>query len=135
MNYFILTYAVYLAASIALTIWVAKVLFRNGRVFLVDIFHGNNELANSVNKLLVVGFYLVNFGYMSLALKEGSNIPSTQVVVEVLSFKLGWIILILGGMHFRNSVDVGHQQGIKVGNWILKRHLTPLRPDDCDDVE
>jgi len=102
MNYFILTYAVYLATSIALTIWVAKVLFRNGRVFLVDIFHGNNELADSVNKLLVVGFYLVNFGYMSLALKEGSNIPSTQVVVEVLSFKLGWIILILGGKHFLN---------------------------------
>lgn len=102
MNYFILTYAVYLAASIALTIWVAKVLFRNGRVFLIDIFHGNNELADSVNKLLVVGFYLVNFGYMSLALKEGGTVLNIQVVVEVLSFKLGWIILILGGMHFLN---------------------------------
>lgn len=102
MNYFILTYTVYLAISIALTIWVAKVLFKNGRIFLVDIFHGNALLADSVNKLLVVGFYLINFGYMSLALKEGSNIPSAQVVVEVLSFKLGWIILILGGMHFLN---------------------------------
>ena len=102
MNYFILTYTVYLAISIALTIWVAKVLFKNGRIFLVDIFHGNALLADSVNKLLVVGFYLINFGYMSLALKEGSNIPNAQVVVEVLSFKLGWIILILGGMHFLN---------------------------------
>ena len=102
MNYFILTYTVYLAISIALTVWVAKVLFKNGRIFLVDIFHGNALLADSVNKLLVVGFYLVNFGYMSLALKEGSNIPNARVVVEVLSFKLGWIILILGGMHFLN---------------------------------
>ncbi|WP_199560894.1 hypothetical protein [Mucilaginibacter hurinus] len=59
MNYFILTYTVYLAASIALTIWVARVLFNNGRIFLVDIFHGNNALADAVNRLLIVGFYLV----------------------------------------------------------------------------
>jgi hypothetical protein len=104
MNYFILTYVIYLLASIALTVWVAKVLFKNGRIFLVDIFHGNNELADSVNKLLVVGFYLVNIGYMSLALKEYGSIANMQVVVEVLSYKVGWIILILGGMHFLNLV-------------------------------
>jgi hypothetical protein len=104
MNYFILTYLVYLLVSIALTVWVAKVLFKNGRIFLVDIFHGNNELADSVNKLLVVGFYLINIGYMSLALKETGTISSIQVVVEVLSYKLGWIILILGGMHFLNLI-------------------------------
>jgi len=102
MNYFILTYTFYIAISIALTIWVAKVLFKNGRIFLVDIFHGNVLLADSVNKLLVVGFYLINLGYVSLALKESSSIPSTQVVIEVLSYKLGCIILILGGMHFLN---------------------------------
>jgi hypothetical protein len=104
MNYFILTYAVYLVASIALTVWVAKVLFKNGRIFLVDIFHGNAELADSVNKLLVVGFYLINIGYMSLVLKEEGLIVNTQVVVEVLSRKLGYIILILGAMHFFNLV-------------------------------
>ncbi|MFS2189368.1 hypothetical protein FHW88_005121 [Mucilaginibacter sp. SG538B] len=104
MNYFILTYVIYLLASVALTVWVAKVLFKNGRIFLVDIFHGNSELADSVNKLLVVGFYLVNIGYMSLALKEYGSIASMQVVVEVLSYKVGWIILILGGMHFLNLV-------------------------------
>lgn len=104
MNYFILTYVIYLLASIALTVWVAKVLFKNGRIFLVDIFHGNEELADSVNKLLVVGFYLVNVGYMSLALKEYGTIANMQTVVEVLSYKVGWIILILGGMHFLNLI-------------------------------
>ena len=102
MNYFILTYAIYLSISIALTVWVARVLFTNGRIFLVDIFHGNTALADSVNKLLVVGFYLINVGYMSLDLKEAGLIPNVQAVVEVLSYKLGWIILILGGMHFLN---------------------------------
>ncbi len=102
MNYFILTYAIYLTISIALTIWVANVLFKNGRIFLVDIFHGNILLADSVNKLLVVGFYLINIGYMSLALKEADPITNTRIVIEVLSSKVGWIILILGGMHFLN---------------------------------
>ena len=104
MNYFICTYAFYLAISIALTVWVARVLFKNGRIFLVDIFHGNAQLADSVNRLLVVGFYLVNVGYMSLAMKEGGLIANTQVVLEVLSYKLGWIILILGAMHFLNLI-------------------------------
>lgn len=102
MNYFILTYAIYLVISISLTVWVARVLFKNGIIFLVDIFHGNTQLADSVNKLLLVGFYLINIGYMCLALKEAGTIPDVQVVVEVLSRKVGWIILILGGMHFLN---------------------------------
>lgn len=104
MNYFISTYAVYLTVSILLTVWVAKVLFNNGRIFLVDIFHGNTPLADSVNKLLVVGFYLVNIGYMCLVLKETDAIKSTQQVIEVLSYKIGTIILILGGMHFFNVI-------------------------------
>lgn len=102
MNYFILTYAIYLLVSISLTVWVAKVLFNNGRIFLVDIFHGNAPLADSVNRLLLVGFYLINIGYISLALKESGLITDARVVVEVLSYKLGFIILILGGMHFIN---------------------------------
>jgi len=104
MNYFILTYAVYFFVSVLLTFWVARVLFRNGRIFLVDIFHGNNELADSVNRLLVVGFYLINIGYMTLALKEAGSIANLQVVMEVLSYKIGRIILILGGMHFLNLI-------------------------------
>lgn len=104
MNYFILTYAAYLIISIALTVWVAKVLFKNGRIFLVDIFHGNTELADSVNKLLVVGFYLVNVGYMSMNLREVGTIADVQTVIEVLSRKLGYIILTLGAMHFLNLI-------------------------------
>jgi hypothetical protein len=104
MNYFILTYAAYLVISIALTVWVAKVLFKNGRIFLIDIFHGNTALADSVNRLLVVGFYLINIGYMSMNLKEVGTINDMQIVIEVLSRKLGYIILTLGAMHFLNLI-------------------------------
>ena len=102
MNYIILTYTIYMPLTIVLTVWVAKTLFTNGRVFLVDIFHGNEILADSVNKLLVVGFYLINIGYAVYTLQIFGEINSAQVVIEKLSIKIGAIILILGGMHFFN---------------------------------
>src|SRR6266481_7321142 len=98
----ITTYLIYLTISIALTIWVARTLHKNGRVFLVDVFHGNEQLADSVNHLLVVGFYLINFGYVSLALKLGYNVASAQEGIEALSVKVGMVLLVLGAMHFFN---------------------------------
>ena len=85
------TYLIYLAISIALTIWVARTLHKNGRVFLVDVFHGNDALADSVNHLLVVGFYLINFGYVSLALKLGYEVATAQEAMEALSVKIGMV--------------------------------------------
>jgi hypothetical protein len=102
MNYIILTYAIYMPITVILTIWVARTLFTNGRIFLVDIFHGNEQLADSVNKLLVVGFYLINIGYAVYTLQIFGEIVSVQAVIENLSVKIGAIILILGGMHFFN---------------------------------
>lgn len=102
MNYIIITYTAYIVLSISLTIWVAKTLFKNGKIFLVDIFHGNKELADSVNNLLLVGFYLINIGYAVYTLKVYNEIKNTQEVIESLSIKIGLIILILGAMHFFN---------------------------------
>ena len=96
------TYLVYLAISIGLTIWVAHTLHKNGRIFLVDVFHGNEPLADSVNHLLVVGFYLINLGYVSLALKLGYTLSTPQEGIEALSVKVGMVLLVLGGMHFFN---------------------------------
>ena len=102
MDILVTTYIIYLSVSIALTIWVAQTLHKNGRVFLVDVFHGNEALADSVNHLLVVGFYLINFGYISLALKLGYDVNSAREGIEALSWKVGLVLLTLGGMHFFN---------------------------------
>ncbi len=98
----ITTYLLYLAITIALTIWVAHTLHKNGHIFLVDVFHGNEPLADSVNHLLVVGFYLINLGYVSLMLKLGYKIATAQEGIEALSVKVGTVLLVLGGMHFFN---------------------------------
>jgi len=96
------TYGLYLVLSILLTIWVARTLYRNGRIFLVDAFIGNEKLADSVNHLLVVGFYLINVGFVSLALSEKVKPRNEAQVVELLSTKVGLVLLVLGAMHFFN---------------------------------
>ena len=101
-NLTIVAYCVYLPISIMLTIWVARTLFTNGRIFLLEIFHGNKELADSVNKLLLVGFYLINAGYILYIMTISEKLNTPQDVMEMLSKKIGLIILVLGFMHFFN---------------------------------
>lgn len=96
------TYLLYLAISAAITIWVARTLHDRGRIFLVNCTKGNEQLADSINDLLVVGFYLVNFGYVTLALKYGAKPTSLSESIEFLSTKIGLVFLILGAMHFFN---------------------------------
>ena len=96
------TYLMYLAISVALTVWVARTLSKNGRIFLVNSFESDERLADSVNHLLVVGFYLINMGYVTLALKLGDKPVTTQEAIEFLSTKVGLVLLVLGAMHFFN---------------------------------
>ncbi len=102
MHYQEIAYAIYLSVTIVLTVLVGRTLFRNGRVFLRDIFHGNLELAEAVDRLLLVGYYLVNIGFSVHSMLVTDDIESTRELMEVLSKKVGVIILILGGMHFFN---------------------------------
>jgi hypothetical protein len=127
MSYTVGTYLLYLAISIVLTIWVARTLFRNGRVFLVDVFHGNEKLADSVNHLLVVGFYLINLGYISLMLRLGYDIKDTRYSIEALSVKLGAVLLVLGGMHFLNLFVFSRMRR----HAALDHALPPVEPDAC----
>src|SRR5438046_9533541 len=96
------TYLAYLAISVALTVWVARTLHKNGRIFLVDCFLGNEPLADSVNHLLVVGFYLINIGYVTLALKYGDKATDARTVLEILSTKVGLVLVVRGVLHFFN---------------------------------
>lgn len=122
MNYLVLAYSIYLPIAVALTIWVAKTLHANSKVFFIDIFHGQQELAVAVNKLLQVGFYLISLGYAFVRLKidpiqtgeydasRGGYLTTTisdyQQMIETLSVKVGGFILILGLLLFINLLIV-----------------------------
>lgn len=103
MNHAILIhYTLYLALAVGMTVWVARTLHKNGRVFLVECFHGDTGLADSVNHLLVVGFYLVNIGFVCLFLRATGEVDGARGVFETLSGKMGVVMLVLGAMHFMN---------------------------------
>lgn len=95
-------YVLYLLITVPLTVFVARTLYHNGRLFLHDVFKGNDALAEAVNHLLVVGFYLLNLGYVSLFLKTGRQVRGAEQLFEVLSNRVGIVALVLGGVHLAN---------------------------------
>ncbi len=125
MNQTVLTYLLYLAITIPLTVWVASALHQNGQIFLHDVFHGNDPLAAAVNRLLVIGFYLLNLGYVAYFLRA-SRVADSVALIETLSRKVGGVALIVGTVHLAN---------VWLFNTFRKRAvreaagIAPLRPD------
>ena len=113
-----IAYLLYLLIAIGITIWVARTLSKNGEVFLVQCFGHNEILAQSTNHLLVVGFYLVNIGFITLTLSIGAEPTTLAEGMRFLSSKVGLAILVLGGMHFFNMSAIAHF-GRKVNEWFV----------------
>lgn len=102
MDWTATSYLTYLAITVPLTIWVASTLSSNGRVFLEDVFDDNAALADAINKLLVVGFYLLNVGFVLLYLRTGEVAVDLPSLMEVVSLKVGVVMVVLGLIHFTN---------------------------------
>jgi hypothetical protein len=102
MDWTAASYLTYLAVTVPLTIWVASTLSSNGRVFLEDVFGDNTALADAINKLLVVGFYLLNVGFVLLYLRTGDLVVDLPSLMEVVSLKVGVVMVVLGLIHFTN---------------------------------
>jgi hypothetical protein len=117
------TYLVYLVVSVVLTVWVARTLLRNGQVFLDEAFE-DERLADSVNHLLVVGFYLLNLGYVAVALKIGHQLVDGSAAMEALAMKLGLVLLVLGGLHFFNLFVLSRFRRRR----MLERAAPPVSP-------
>ena len=100
--YVVYAYLLYLALSIGITVWVARTLHTNGRAFLVEAFHGEEGLADSINHLLVVGFYLVNLGWIVMKMRTTWQLDTVRAVFEHLSDRIGTVMFVLGLMHFFN---------------------------------
>lgn len=101
----IIGYLIYLPIVIVLTIYVSKMLFKNGKYFMLDIFKGKEDIALATNKLFEIGFYLINIGWALLILKisyYSSKGMSTQTLIEILSRKIGGFSIYLGIMLFIN---------------------------------
>ncbi len=102
MDLTVLAYLVYLTVTIPLTLWVGRALQRHGEVFLVDVFRGDTRLAHAVNQLLVIGFYLLNFGYLSYFMASSGDVETGRALMETVSAKVGGVALVVGLLHFGN---------------------------------
>ncbi|MEU4774920.1 hypothetical protein [Micromonospora sp. NPDC023644] len=118
-------YLVYLAISIGLTVWVARALSRNGLVFLEEVF-ADERLARAVNSLLVVGFYLLNLGYVTVAMKHPDPVGSTAQAMEELSLKIGLVLLVLGALHFFNVFALGRYRRGRLRQFATHPPLAPV---------
>jgi hypothetical protein len=101
-QFVLVAYYVYLPVTILLTLYVAHVLFKQGRIFMLDIFRGRAEIADATNHLFKVGFYLLNIGFALMMMETSYDIITAQELVEVLSNKIGWFSVYLGIMLFLN---------------------------------
>jgi len=98
------TYAAYLAVSLGLTVAVGSALSRSGRVFLATVLGGDDNLAQAVNRLLVVGFYLLNLGFVALTMSGTGQITSARQAFGILFVKIGKELLVLGALHLANII-------------------------------
>ena len=115
----VLAYVLYLGISLGMTMWVARTLSSNGEVFLIQCFGHNEELAKSTNHLLVVGFYLVNIGFITLTLSNGNEPQTWPETIRFLSGKVGLAVIVLGAMHFFNMHAIA-KFGRKVSDWLVE---------------
>jgi protein-S-isoprenylcysteine O-methyltransferase Ste14 len=123
-------YLSYLLIAVGLTIWVGRTLAKNGLVFLQDVFH-DERLAGAVNHLLVVGFYLVNLGFVAVLLSSDADPATTAEAVETLSFKIGLVLLVLGALHFFNLIALNRYRRTRLRQQAYRPPLPPqarLRP-------
>lgn len=116
------SYLIYVVVAIGLTVWLASTLFKNGALFLADVFDNRQDMAAAVNRLLVVGFYMLNLGWAFLIIK--SDQPETGAeTIEILAQKLGLLLFSLGVIHFLNLLVFSR---IRKGR--RNEDLPPIRP-------
>lgn len=101
-SHVLLVYGIYLPTTIFLTIYTAKVLFKSGYIFMLDIFKGREAIAKATNQLFKMGFYLLNLGFALMMLESNASIANSQEMLEVTSLKVGGFSIYLGVMLFLN---------------------------------
>lgn len=114
MQYTAAAYLLYIFISLIITIFVSRTLSKNGEIYLIDGFNGNEELAKSVNHMLVVGFYLLNLGFVLLRMQTSKPIILVEELLIYLSTNIGTVMFILGVMHFFNMFVIHRFRTVQI---------------------
>jgi len=106
MNYNISAYIVFIALMVFIILFVGKYFYTNGRVFIISLLKGNVSLADSINRLLLAGYYLVNIGYAFLKIKDWKKINTMEAWCSSMALNMGTLIVILAMMHYLNMLSI-----------------------------
>jgi len=104
MNLNILGYIIYLSLTAIIIVHVGRTCYTNGNIFIQNLLKKDKVLASHVNKLLLLGYYLLNIGYCSITLVSWNTIETSLKLIEVLSTKVAFIILVIAVMHYINII-------------------------------
>jgi len=96
-------YLFYVVVAFTLVTVLARIFYKSGVKFLRVVFE-DIELAESVNKLLVIGFCLLNLGYSLVIFQIDSNEQTLTEGISQLVTKIGILAISLGVIHLVNML-------------------------------
>lgn len=102
MNLNIIGYVIYLLITTFIIINVGKICYRNGNIYVAQLIPEHEDLCQKTNQVLLIGYYLLNFGYCAMTLISWNKIISYPQLVEVISIKTATIICIIAILHYFN---------------------------------
>lgn len=115
MNYNILAYGIFLSTMIFIIVYVGRLFYRNGRVFILALFRGDAVQTDHMNQLLLVAYYLFNIGYAFVELRFWDKIVNVAQLVSSLASNVGLLVFILAVTHYFNMALI---------YFLSKRHST-----------
>lgn len=106
MNYNILAYIIFLTLIIFIIVYVGRYFYSNGRIFIIALFNGNSTMADYINELLLIGYYLFNIGYAFLKLRQWEKVNNLETLFSSLATNIGVLIFILALVHYFNMLVI-----------------------------
>lgn len=103
MNLNIIAYCIYIAVIFYVTVFIGKKFHSNGRIFLHELV-ADHGVCEAVNNILLVAYYLLNIGNAIVMIRTWPQIQSIGELVEVTSYNIGLIVLLLVIVHYVNIV-------------------------------
>ena len=101
-----LAYIIYLSLTYVITVHVGLRFYKHGRLYISNLLAGDEALTNFINKMLLIGYYLLNLGYASLMLHSWRTVYDWTGLVASVGVMTGKILLTLAVMHFFNMYGI-----------------------------
>ncbi len=113
MNYNAIGYLIFFAEMFYIIGIIGWSFYINGKHYLEQFFPNDIHLIGSINRFLLIGYYLLNLGYIAISIQFWKQIYTLANLIETLAQQSGEIILILALAHYFNLFWLSHFQQIK----------------------